>query len=127
MKALSAMTPQEIAEASAKAMWNGDSASQRLGMSLDHVAPGEATLSMTMAEAMSAAVEQFGTASAQLAGNLQRIEAALDKSLNRSDEQMAYYVAQAREIIDLSMMSQQRIVDDLQQIKIRPAALADEV
>ena len=36
-------TPQEIAEASAKAMWNGDSASQRLGMSLDHVAPGEAT------------------------------------------------------------------------------------
>ena len=53
MKALSSMTPQEIAEASAKAMWNGDSASQRLGMSLDHIAPGEATLSMTMTEAMS--------------------------------------------------------------------------
>ena len=53
MKALSSMTPQEIAEASAKAMWNSDSASQRLGMSLDHVAPGEATLSMTMTEAMS--------------------------------------------------------------------------
>ncbi|WP_420874808.1 hydroxyphenylacetyl-CoA thioesterase PaaI [Paracoccus versutus] len=47
------MTPQELAEASARAMWNDDSASQRLGMSLDHIAPGEATLSMTITEAMS--------------------------------------------------------------------------
>ncbi|MEG4642660.1 hydroxyphenylacetyl-CoA thioesterase PaaI [Paracoccus sp. P2] len=47
------MTAQELAEASAHAMWNDDSASQRLGMSLDHIAPGEATLSMTITEAMS--------------------------------------------------------------------------
>ena len=47
---------------------------------------------------------------------LQRIEAALDKSLARSDEQLAYYVAQAREVIDLSMMSQKQIVEDLQHI-----------
>ncbi|WP_374299206.1 hydroxyphenylacetyl-CoA thioesterase PaaI [Paracoccus sp. (in: a-proteobacteria)] len=47
------MTPQEIAEASARAMWNDDSASQRLGMTLDHIAPGQATLSMTITEAMS--------------------------------------------------------------------------
>lgn len=53
MKPVSQMTLQELAEASAKAMWNDDSASQRLGMSLDHIAPGEATLSMTVTEAMS--------------------------------------------------------------------------
>ena len=47
------MTDQEIAEASAKAMWNGDSASQRLGMSMDHIAPGEATLTMTITQEMS--------------------------------------------------------------------------
>ncbi|MDO5528302.1 MAG: hydroxyphenylacetyl-CoA thioesterase PaaI [Paracoccus sp. (in: a-proteobacteria)] len=47
------MTPQELAEASAKAMWDGDSASQRLGMTLDHIAPGEATLSMTITQDMS--------------------------------------------------------------------------
>ncbi|WP_198020807.1 hydroxyphenylacetyl-CoA thioesterase PaaI [Roseicyclus elongatus] len=47
------MTPQELAEASAQAMWNDDSASQRLGMVLDHVAPGAATLSMTITDAMS--------------------------------------------------------------------------
>ncbi|HWL58341.1 MAG TPA: hydroxyphenylacetyl-CoA thioesterase PaaI [Paracoccus sp. (in: a-proteobacteria)] len=47
------MTPQELAEASAKAMWNDDSASQRLGMSLDHIAPGEADLTMTITADMS--------------------------------------------------------------------------
>ncbi|QLH16547.1 acyl-CoA thioesterase [Paracoccus pantotrophus] len=52
-KPVAQMTAQELAEASAHAMWNDDSASQRLGMSLDHIAPGEATLSMTITEAMS--------------------------------------------------------------------------
>jgi acyl-CoA thioesterase len=47
------MTPQEIAEASARAMWNDDSASQRLDMALDRIAPGAATLSMTVTDAMS--------------------------------------------------------------------------
>ncbi len=46
------MTPQALAEACATAMWNDDSASQNLGMSLDHVAPGEATLSMTITDQM---------------------------------------------------------------------------
>lgn len=47
------LSPQAMAEACARAMWNDDSASQRLGMCLDHIAPGEATLSMTVTEAMS--------------------------------------------------------------------------
>ncbi len=45
-------TPQEIAEACARVMWDDDRVSQRLGMTLDHVAPGEATLSMVVTEAM---------------------------------------------------------------------------
>lgn len=53
MKPVSEMTPQEIAEASAQALWNDDAASQRLGMVMEHLAPGEATLSMTVTEAMS--------------------------------------------------------------------------
>lgn len=47
------MTPQQLAEASAAAMWADDLASQKLDMSLDHIAPGQATLSMTVTEAMS--------------------------------------------------------------------------
>ena len=47
---------------------------------------------------------------------LQRIESALGHSMARSDEQLAYYVAQAREIVDLTLGSQKQIVEDLQQL-----------
>lgn len=53
MKTVAEMTPQELAEAAAAAMWNDDSASQRLNMTLEQVAPGAARLSMTVTEAMS--------------------------------------------------------------------------
>lgn len=39
------MTPQEVAERSAAAMWSTDSASKWLGMTLDAVGPGTATMS----------------------------------------------------------------------------------
>jgi acyl-CoA thioesterase len=42
------MTAQDLAEAAAAAMWAADNASQGLGMSLDAVTPGTATLSMTV-------------------------------------------------------------------------------
>ncbi len=42
------LSPQEIAERSAEAMWARDDASKWLGCSLDAVAPGGATLSMTV-------------------------------------------------------------------------------
>jgi acyl-CoA thioesterase len=53
MKPLSAMTPQEIAEASARSLWEGDTATQELGMRLEQVGPGTATISMTITAAMS--------------------------------------------------------------------------
>lgn len=53
MKDMAEMTAQEIARACADAMWNNDSTSQRLGMELEHIAPGEATLAMTVTDAMS--------------------------------------------------------------------------
>lgn len=48
-----AMTAQELAEACAAAMWAEDAASQALGMTIDHIAPGEATLSMIVRPEMS--------------------------------------------------------------------------
>ncbi len=53
MKPVSQMTPEEVAKACAAAMWQGDTASQGLGMQLRHVAPGEATMTMTVTPAMS--------------------------------------------------------------------------
>ncbi len=44
-----ALDPQSLAEAAAAAMWAEDEASQALGMSLEAVGPGRATLSLTIA------------------------------------------------------------------------------
>ncbi len=46
------VTPEELAERCAEAMWQDDRASQALGMSLDAVGPGTATLSMTVTKTM---------------------------------------------------------------------------
>ncbi|MCA7983123.1 DUF802 domain-containing protein [Burkholderia vietnamiensis] len=77
----------------------------------------------SLGDAFGAAVQVFGESNDKLLSHLQRIEAALEKSLARSDEQLEYYVAQAREVIDLSMMSQKQIVEDLQQIAGRRASV----
>jgi acyl-CoA thioesterase len=42
------MPAEELARACARVMWDDDEASQRLGMTIDHIAPGAATLSMTI-------------------------------------------------------------------------------
>jgi hypothetical protein len=74
---------------------------------------GSAVEVASLGDAFGAAVQVFGESNDKLVAHLQRIETALDKSLVRSDEQLAYYVAQAREVIDLSMLSQKQIVEDL--------------
>ena len=68
----------------------------------------------SLGESLGFAVRAFGQTNEQLMAQLQRIEQALDKSMTRSDEQLAYYVAQAREIIDLSIGSQKDVLDALQ-------------
>jgi acyl-CoA thioesterase len=46
------MTPEELADRSARAMWAEDRASQALGMRLAEVGPGRAVLTMTVREDM---------------------------------------------------------------------------
>jgi hypothetical protein len=72
------------------------------------------------------AVASFGEANEKLIANLQRIEGAMDKAMARSDDQLAYYVAQAREVIDLSTMSQKEIVEQLRQLSAKQAVLTQE-
>lgn len=81
----------------------------------EHVVSSTAGLS-GLGEAFGQAVQAFGTSNEALMTQLQRIEQALDKSLARSDEQLAYYVAQAREVVDLSMLSQKQIIEELRQL-----------
>lgn len=69
-----------------------------------------------LGEAFGKSVQAFGESNEALMAQLQRIEQALDKSLARSDDQLAYYVAQAREVVDLSMLSQKQIIEELRQV-----------
>ena len=75
----------------------------------------------SLGEAFGMAVQVFSASNDKLAEHLTRIEAALDKSMTRSDEQLAYYVAQAREVVDLSMLSQKQILENLQQFSAQQA------
>jgi len=83
---------------------------------------GSAVEVSALGEAFGFAVKSFGDANEKLIANLQRIEAAMDKSMARSDDQLAYYVAQAREVIDLSIASQKGIVDALHQLPAKQNA-----
>lgn len=88
---------------------------ERLGTAAAQVT-GSAVEMASLGDAFGAAVQLFGESNDKLVAHLQRLESALDKSLSRSDEQLAYYVAQAREVIDLSVMSQQQILEDMQRL-----------
>ena len=70
----------------------------------------------SLADAFGSAMHSFGSASTGLGEQLQQVAGALDASMARSDEQLAYYVAQAREVVDLSVLSQQQIIEELQQL-----------
>jgi len=87
---------------------------------------GSAVEVASLGEAFGFAVQLFGQSNDKLVAHLQRIEGALGKSIARSDEQLAYYVAQAREVIDLSVMSQKQIVEELQQLAGKQALVGSE-
>jgi hypothetical protein len=87
---------------------------------------GSAIELASLGEAFHHGVQLFSATNEKLVDGLQRMEDAIGQSMTRSDEQLAYYVAQAREVIDLSISSQQGIVEDLRRLHGKPAALAGE-
>jgi hypothetical protein len=87
---------------------------------------GSAVEVASLGEAFGMAVQLFSQSNDKLMAHLQRIEGTLGKSIARSDEQLAYYVAQAREVIDLSIMSQKQIVEDLQRLAGERASAGSE-
>ncbi|KAF1006636.1 MAG: hypothetical protein GAK28_02310 [Luteibacter sp.] len=77
---------------------------------------GSAAEVASLGEAFGAAVQSYGASNDQLMERLQQIAETLDQSSVRSDEQLAYYVAQAREVVDLSVLSQKQILDEMQRL-----------
>ena len=83
---------------------------------------GSAVELSSLGEALQVAVGRFSEANEKLIDGLRRVEDAVGASMARSDEQLAYYVSQAREVIDLSLTSQRAIVEDLRRLHDRAAA-----
>ena len=80
----------------------------------------------SLGEAFGTGVQLFGQSNEALMERLAVIATALDSSLARSDEQLAYYVAQAREVVDLSMLSQRQIIEEMQQLARHRASAGAE-
>jgi hypothetical protein len=76
-----------------------------------------------LGQAFQQGVQLFSSTNEKLADGLQRVEGAIGQHMARSDEQLAYYVAQAREVIDLSISAQQGIVEDMRQLRASKPAL----
>jgi hypothetical protein len=72
----------------------------------------------SLGQAFEHGTQQLAASHQQLVQSLHGVQAAIDQSLSRSDEQLAYYVAQAREVIDLSISAQQGIIEDLRRLKV---------
>ncbi len=77
---------------------------------------GSTTEMSSFGEAFGLAIELFRDSNANLVENLSRIEESLTQSSTRSDEQLGYYVAQARDIIDQSIVSQTQMLEGLRQL-----------
>src|SRR5690606_17477727 len=78
---------------------------------------GSAVEIASLSDAFQVAIQRFGESSDELYENLAQMQAALDNSATRSDEQRAYYVAQDRELIDIRLMSQKAVLDEFRQIQ----------
>jgi hypothetical protein len=105
---------QQFAETLGAQAGRTDEAAAQVGASAAELA--------SLGEAFQHGVQLFSATNEKLVDNLQRIEGAIQQSMARSDEQLAYYVAQAREVIDLSISSQQGIVEDLRRLRSNPPA-----
>ena len=95
---------------------------------MEHMAAqlsGSAADVASLGDAFGTAVGLFTQSTGQAVAQLQRVEEALAKSSARSDDQLAYYVAQAREVIDLSLLAQKQTVDELQRLARQQAAAAE--
>lgn len=83
---------------------------------------GSAQEVASLSEAFNLAVKLFSESNDKLVGSLSQVEQSLATSAARSDEQLAYYVEQAREIIELSMASQKDVIDALAAFRGKPAS-----
>ncbi len=94
-----------------------DGEASKLAAMVDHFSNSTSEMA-SLGDVFNTAVLQFSDANKQLIDKLGRIEASLEQSSSRSDEQLAYYVAQAREIIDHNLLAHKQIIDAVTALQV---------
>lgn len=103
-----------------------DSESEKLSGIVTQFA-GSAAEMASLGDSFGVAVQQFNDSNSLLVTTLSHIEESLEQSSTRSDEQLGYYVAQAREIIDHSILSQKQMIEELRQLGQQEDLFAEAV
>ncbi|MFM7025377.1 MAG: hypothetical protein ACKOWC_04875 [Limnohabitans sp.] len=119
--ALVASTRQTLSQASSEFHQHVSTETGKLGDIAAQVTASAVDVA-SLGETFGFAVRHFNETHEKLIASLERMEAAIGQSMTRSDEQLAYYVAQAREIVDLSISSQKDVLEALQQRQTQGAA-----
>lgn len=81
----------------------------------------------SIGDAFLGAVGLFSETNEKLVTHLDSLEQALETATTRNDEQLAYYVAQAREIIDHSMMTQKGLIEEINQMALKRSQQSSEM
>ncbi len=96
---------------------------QTLSLATEQAGASAQTLAQ-VGESFAQSLQGFGRVNTELGEQLARVEAALNQNLARSDEQLAYYVAQAREVVELTLGAQQQLLEDLRRVsRASPTAM----
>jgi hypothetical protein len=69
-----------------------------------------------LAESFAAVAQSLIQSQQSTLDHLRQIEAALSQSMSRSDDQMAYYLKQAKEVIELSLSAQKPMIEALERV-----------
>jgi hypothetical protein len=125
IEALVASAEATLGQASSRFAETLDAQSGSASDAAAHVA-GSAVELASLGEAFNHGVQLFSSSNEKLIDSLQRMEAVMGQAATRSDEQLAYYVAQAREVIDLSIASQQGLVEDIRRRDAKNTITAKE-
>jgi dsDNA-binding SOS-regulon protein len=70
----------------------------------------------SLANSFATAVQALLDGQQKTLDRLQHTEQTMAQSMSRSDEQLAYYVAQAKEVIELSLSAQQPMLQALERV-----------
>ncbi len=101
-----------------------DKGLQQVSDSAGHVSASSLDIA-SMSEAFLKAVHDYGESNVKLVNGLHEVQEALQQSAERNDAQLAYYVDQAREIIDHSMLSQKSIIEEINRLAHQRAEASD--